>query len=207
MNSHRLLFSAAILSLAAALPLRAAEDVEPPINYTLKIGDQSTRLVPGTESEVKGNFTNPKVTLVPDEHRTFTYGGVTFSYPSNFAFEADFSEKGLKSWTLDGSDCVIMLHRYETEKVTPKELMKSLKEAYGKNSRIEPVTHTFNGKEYSGMRIHASLADTKFFQDVIALPSEKGSCIMILQDLPTSAKVSDAETKQVMKLLNETLKL
>jgi hypothetical protein len=207
MNCHRLLVSAVIISLAAALPLHAAEDVEPPLNYTLKIGDQSTRLVPGTEAEVKGTFTNPKITLVPDEHRTFTYGGVTFGYPSNFAFEADFSEAGLKSWTLDGSDCVIMLHRYETEKVTPKELIVSLKAAYGEKSKTEPITHTFNGKKYSGMRIHASLADTKFFQDVIALPSEKGSCIMILQDLPTNAKVSDAETKQVMKLLNETLKL
>jgi hypothetical protein len=207
MKFQRLVVATATLLLAAGNPLPASEALEPPLNYTLKIGDQNVRLVPGTEVELKGTFTNPKVTLVPDDHRLFTYGGVTFGYPSDFAFEADFSEKGLKSWTLDGSDFVIMVHCYEAEKITPADIATSLKEVFGKSSKTEPISHTFNGKKLAGLRIHATVAETTFFQDILALPSDEGSRLLILQDRPKDAKVSDAETKKVMKLLNETLKL
>lgn len=207
MKCPHLIAAAATLFLVAGNPLAASEALEPPLNYTLKMGERTVRLVPGTEVELKGTFTNPKLTLVPDDHRLFTYGGVTFGYPSDFAFEADFSEKGLKSWTLDGSDCVIMIHCYETEKTTPAAIAESLKGVYGEDSKTEPISHTFNGKKLSGVRVHATVAETTFFQDILALPSDQGSRLLILQDLPKHAKVSDAETKKVMKLLNETLKL
>jgi len=206
MKYQRLIVAAATLFLAAGNRLPAAENVEPPLNYTLKMGDQSVRLVPGKEAEIKGNFTNPTVTLVPDEHRTFSYGGVTFGYPSDFAFEADFGEKGLKTWTLDGSDSVIMLHCYETEKVTAEDIATSLKGVFGKGTKSEPTSMTFNGKKLSGVRVHATVAGSTFFQDILALPSEEGSRLLILQDRPKDAKVSEVETKKVMKLLNETLK-
>ena len=206
MKYQRLIVVAATLFLAAGNSLPAAENVEPPLNYTLKMGDQNVRRVPGTEVDIKGSFTNPKVTLIPDEHRTFTYGGVTFGYPSDFAFEADFGEKGLKTWSLDGNDSVIMLHCYETEKVTPADMATSLKGVYGKSTKSEPTSYTFNGKELTGVRIHATVAGSTFYQDVLALPSEKGSRLLILQDRPKEAKVSEVETNKVMKLLTETLK-
>ncbi|RYD64611.1 MAG: hypothetical protein EOP83_09325 [Verrucomicrobiaceae bacterium] len=206
MNRQRLFVVAAALFLAAGNSLPAAENVEPPLNYTLKIGDQNVRLVPGTEAAIKGTFTNPTVTLVPDDHRIFIYGGVTFGYPSDFAFEADFGEKGLKTWTLDGSDSVIMLHYYETEKVTPADIATSLKGVFGKDTKSEPTSQTFNGKKLTGVRINATVAGSTFFQDILALPTEEGSRLLILQDRPKEAKVSEDETKKVMKLLNETLK-
>jgi hypothetical protein len=199
---------AVAFSFLAALssgPVYAAEDTEPPLNYTLKIGDQSVRVVPGVAADVKGTFTDPKVTLVPDDHRTFGYGGMTFAYPSNFAFEADFSTDGLKFWTLDGNNFVIMIHHYEAEKVAPADLAAVMKDSYGDGTKTEPVSHTFNGNKLAGIRILATVAGTSLIQDILALPAKKGSRVLILQDLSPQEKVSDDESKQVFKLLGETL--
>lgn len=203
--ARRWLAVACLLPFSAS-PLSAAEDAEPPLNFTLKIGGQSVRVVPGTPVAVKGAFADPEVTLVPDAHRTFGYGGMNFAYPSNFAFEADFTEKGLKSWTLDGSNYVIMVQCYETVKVTPAGLAAVLKQTYGGTTKSEPVSHSFNGKKLEGVRVMATVAGTSFTQDVLALPAEKGSRFLILQDLSPQEKTTDAESKQALKLLGETLK-
>jgi hypothetical protein len=200
---------AVAISLMANLsssPVSVAEDTEPPLNYTLKIGDQSVRVVPGVAAEVKGTFTNPKVTLVPDAHRTFGYGGMAFAYPSNFAFEADFSTNGLKSWTLDGNNFVIMIHHYKAEEVAPADLAKVMMQSFGGGTKSEPVSRTFNGNQLAGVRILATVAGTSLIQDILALPAKNGSRVLILQDLSPQEKVSDDESKQVLKLLGETLK-
>ena len=200
---------AVAFSLLAAFscgPVSAAEDTEPPLHFTLKIGDRSVRVAPGVAADVKGKFTDPKVTLVPDAHRTFGYGGMTFDYPSNFAFEADFSTNGLKMWTLDGNNFVIMIHHYEAETVAPADLAEVMKKSYGAGAKSEPVSHNFNGTKLSGVRIHATVAGTSLIQDILALPAKEGGRVLILQDLSPQEKVSDDESKQVLKLLGETLK-
>lgn len=198
--------SISLLASFSSSPAFAAEDTEPPLNYTLKIGDESVRIVPGVAVDVKGAFTDPVVTLVPDAHRSFGYGGMTFSYPSNFAFEADFSTNGLKMWTLDGNNFVIMVHHYEAESVAPADLAAVMKKSYGAGTKSEPVSHTFNGHKLAGVRIRATVAGTSLIQDILALPAKQGGRILILQDLSPQEKVSDDESKQVLKLLGETLK-
>ena len=196
----------AVLTSFSGNALSAAEDTEPPLNFTLKIGGKSVRVVPGTAVAVKGTFTDPEVSLVPDAHRTFGYGGMSFAYPSNFAFETDFTEQGLKSWTLDGSNFVIMVQCYDTVKVAPAELAAVWKQTYGEATTSEPVSRTFNGKKLDGVRVIATVAGTSFIQDVLALAAEEGSRLLILQDLSPQEKATDDESKQVLKLLDESLK-
>jgi len=197
---------ATILCLLASSLAMASEQDEPSLVYTLQIDDQKIRVVPGQEIEIMGAFENPKVTLVPDKARLFTYSGITFKYPSQFAFEADFETAGVKMWSLDGNDCVIMVQQYEALQMTPQTFSEILKESYGPETKLENKSYRFNGQQYSGVRVRVSLAGTALIQDVIALPTKKGSRLLVLQDLPPEEKVSQDESKFVLKLLDETLK-
>jgi hypothetical protein len=185
--------------------LVASEKEEPPLGYSLRLDKQTIRLVPGQEIQIPGRFENPRATLVPDKERLFTYGGVQFKYPASFSFEADLETEGIKVWTLDGNDFVITIHQYESEGITPKYLADELKKVYGAKTKTESKSYTFNGEKYSGLRVNATVAETKVIQDILTVPSKKGSRLLILQDHPPDAKVSQDESKLVLKLLNETL--
>jgi hypothetical protein len=198
------LLTALLLLLPATLLLASDKD-EPALSYTLRVDKETVRLVPGKEMQIKGRFDNPTVALVPDTERLFTYGQVTFKYPANFAFEADFENEGVKLWTLDGNSFVIMVHHYESVEMTPKGFAEQLKELYGSGTRTENKSYTFNGQKYSGVRVHVNIASQKLIQDVLALPTKKGSRLLILQDNPPEEKQSD-ESKTVLKLLDQTLK-
>jgi hypothetical protein len=67
-------------------------------------------------------------------------------------------------------------------------------------------SYNFNGQKYSGIRVRVTIAQTKLIQDVLALPTQKGSRLLILQDNEPEDKISEEESKAVLKLLNETLK-
>jgi len=194
-----------LMLLLPATLLLASDKEEPVLSYTLRLDKETVRLTPGKAVEIKGRFDNPMATLVPDTERLFTYGQVTFKYPANFAFEADFGTEGVKLWTLDGNAFVIMVHQYESVEMTPKAFADQLKGLYGAGTRIENKSYTFNGQKYSGVRVHVDIASQKLIQDVLALPAKKGSRLLILQDDPPSEKQSD-ESKTVLKLLDETLK-
>ena len=175
---------ATILLLCPSTLLVASDKEEPALSYTLRLDKETIRLVPGKEIQIKGRFDNPTATLVPDTERLFTHGQVTFKYPANFAFEADFDTKDVKIWTLDGNSCVIMVHQYESAEMAPKEFAAQLKKMYGAGTRIESRLFSLNGQKYSGVRIHATIASQKLIQDVLALPAKKGSRLLILGRRP-----------------------
>src|SRR5688572_8619021 len=128
-SSAMKLLTTLILLVPASL-LLASDQEEPALSYTLRLDKETVRLTPGTAVEIKGRFDNPKATLVPDTERLFTYGQITFKYPANFAFEADFDTEGVKLWTLDGNSFVIMVHQYESIEMTPRAFADQLKGHY-----------------------------------------------------------------------------
>ena len=183
-----------------------AEDREPALGYTLRINGKEIRLEPGKEIQVDGEFKDPKVSLVPDKFRKFSGAGVSFNYPSHFAFAMDAEEEGVTIWTLDGNNVVIMLQAYDAV-MSPKELGEVLKSTYGPTTKVEGVSHTFEDKKYSGVRVSAIMAGASLTQDLIALPSPEGSRILLLQGLDEKDAASKEEAKAVLKFLDETLKL
>ncbi|MEP4077884.1 hypothetical protein [Haloferula sp.] len=195
------------LSVLAVTAVQGVEDVEPPIGFSLQVGDAKIRLEPGKAKTLKGKFEDPSVKLVPDDFRIFSYGGVHFKYPSGFGFEADMTTPDVKLWTLDGNDSVIMLQYYVGVELSAKEMADQLIGFYGAAAKGEPkkIGHRYNGKEYSGFRVTAEIAGAVIFQDVLAIPTKDGSRILVIQDLPAAEKVSEKEAKLVSKFLNETL--
>ena len=197
-----------VLILSTFFTFLCADDSkEPQLGFTLKIDNQTVKLEENKAVQLSGISKNPKVTLIPDKHRYFTYAGLKFYYPSNMSFEADFSEPGLKMWTLDGNDFVLSVHHYTGLKLTAKALANQLKAYYGKSTKASPISYTFNKVKYSGLRIEAKIAGSGIIQDVIEIPTKKGSRIIILQDSIASEKVSEDERKLILGLLEKSFQL
>ena len=182
-----------------------AETEEPKLSYELLIGEKRVDITADNETVVEGDFSNPKIRLIPSKVRLFNYAGISFEYPSNFAFEADLTTPGIKIWTLDGNDNVIMIQKH-AGKIELSELMMELKTLYGEGVEPAKVKHMLGGKEYSGLRVKLELATIKIIQDYIQLPCKDGSLVMMVQDFPIEEKISDAEIKNVLKLLNTSFK-
>jgi hypothetical protein len=81
------------LVLAGAVAAPAGDESrEPPLLFSVSVGAVT---VPATEGEavsVAGTFQDPRVTVRPEPHRLFPYGGVSFHYPRGFTFEADLDD-------------------------------------------------------------------------------------------------------------------
>jgi hypothetical protein len=197
--------NAAVLLAAAAGAAFASEDKEPEHGYTLYLNGRAIRVPPNENQVIRGTLVDPSIRLVPDRERRVTFGGLAFAYPSDFAFNADFSTVGARQWTLDGNDFVIMVQQWERAKVGPEELAIQLRLTYGKAVVRKPVSYRLNGQDYSGIRVTYEIAGSTLFQDVLGLPSERGSRLLILQGLVEQEKGKEAT--RVMKLLDETLEV
>jgi hypothetical protein len=89
----------------------AAENIEPPLGYTLIINGVEKRVILGSDLQIQGNFTNPTIKIVPDKEREFLHGGFSFKYPSYFTFESDIESDKYKNWTMSGNDFKIMIFK------------------------------------------------------------------------------------------------
>lgn len=190
------------LSLAPlALGQVDPESVEPSLEYSLMVNDQVVRLTPGTPVKLKGSFTAPTVKLVPDDHRTFGYAGVQFQYPSNFAFECDLTEDAVRTWSLDGASCVIMVQQYQAA-IEAADLAASLVDQYGEgNAAVTDVSITLVKKKVAGKRVTAKVANSQIIQDVFRVPSAKGTTLLLLQHSPNDDGSVPEERKLMEKLL------
>lgn len=189
-------------------PFLVADDaVEPPIIYTLQVGDEKIRTTANNEVKLQGVFENPTMKIVPDEQRLFNYAGISFQYPKYFSFEADFTEEGVKIWSLDGNDNVIMVQHFPDQEISLNELVQSTLDIVGRQTKTQKVNYTFNNHKLEGTRLLINIAGITIYQDVCKLPSKGGARFLIIQDMPASEKVSDKEVKQLKKLLSDSLKI
>ncbi len=187
--------------------LKASEEKEPPLGYTLQIGEERVALEPGREVQVKGRFENPKLILVPDEERQFGAAGVQFQYPAYFTFEADFTAEGIRIWTLSGKQQVLMVQAMAGVKLSAQDMADALRTQYGKGAKTAPVSWKIGDRQYDAVRVSFHLAGVKLVQDVLALPTKNGSRFLIQQDSTEDDPAHEAEKELVTALLNKTLTL
>lgn len=180
------------------------ESIEPPLGYSLQVGDKVIRLKEGEPAQLAGTFANPKITLTSDDYRVFPYAGISFRYPSYFAFEADSKSKTLHTWVLSGNDCKIMIHQYKL-KVDTSDLVEALVDRYGKENTVQSdVSLTLAGQTLNGKRIKAKIFGSTFVQDLIPIPSTKGVTILLLQDSPNDDGTASDERRLLEKRLVES---
>lgn len=185
-------------------PQAVDETSEPKLGFTVRIGATELKLSEGDQLPAKGTFTDPSVSVTVDPERLFTHGGLSFSYPRHFAFEADLADAASQSWTLSGNDVKILIFRFATE-LSVDAYVKELVEGFGPKTTVSPVSIQLGSRQYSGQRLRAVVATHEFTQDVFALPSVKGrGRMLVVQDDGSGNK---PESQPTRALLSKTFQI
>jgi hypothetical protein len=188
-----------------------AEDKEPPQIFFLESGGKKLPVEldkPFKAADLGGDT----ATLRVEPHRVFSYAGLSFHYPRQYAFNATTQPPVLSMWTLSGTDCVIMVHRYKGEQdhaeVRRKYLdgmAKRFKEG-GKYKESEAALE-LKGTALKGTALELAVADELVRQEVYAFKSGGDSVVFILQNSPRKGGTPSDERVQAGRMLKETFRL
>ncbi|MFN7733552.1 MAG: hypothetical protein ACK5OB_16770 [Pirellula sp.] len=181
------------------------ESTEPPLKYTLKVGDQSIDINEGETARLEGVFTNPEVTLTTQPFREFTYQGISFRYPSKFVFEADLDDANYKNWTLSGNDFKIMYFVLNA-RLTTSDFAKSMMGKFGlENCELANAPQMkFGDKSLSGTTLNVTLAGNKLVIDIYGVSSNgKQTKLLVLQDDLDDSGNRSTEGKQALEFFRQ----
>lgn len=161
------------------------ESKEPPLTYSVRIGDKSVTTVEGETARFEGTFTNPEVTIAAQQHRMFPYQGVSFKYPRSFTFEADLSDPDAKIWTLSGNDFKIMYFVLNT-RLTAADFARTMINQFGKQSSkvLNGSAKTTLGKHtLLGATLRATLATHSMIMEIYGIPTPGARTkLLVFQD-------------------------
>jgi len=186
------------------------ESAEPPVEYTVTVGERSVVLKDGDVGRLDGTFTDPQVKVIAKQTRVFPYQGVVFEYPRAFTFEADFSDKAAKNWTLSGNDFKITLFSCD-DNLTSSEFAESMMSQFGRenckvtnsNARITLGSHAL-----SGTSIRITIAAHSMAMDCYRLPSRgRKTRLLVFQDSLDEVGKRSKEGTVTMDLLRKSFKL
>lgn len=207
----RRFFSLMAFALAGPLvssPAVAADETQEPRQvFRVEIAGQIHRVPEGDPLPLQGTFTDPTVKITAEPFREFTYGGMSFRYPKQFTFEAEVEGDGNRNWTLSGNDFKIMAFVLPDD-VSADAYAAAIVAQFGEeNCTVSEFKSDLPGAEEQGTQIKVNVAGHAMTMDVIELPTEKGSRLLVLQDSPTAAGARSKEAQATMKELKATFQL
>ncbi len=205
------MFRSTILACSISLIFASAgqcqdETKEPPIEYQLLVNGKALNVELDTEFEldIQGKT---KLKLTASNVRNFKYGGITFPYPTSFAFEAELDAVS-KLWTLDGSSCLIMVFAFPSANgLGHKSFAESIGAEYQNEPDFSPTTLTCDGQELEGTQLNIKIEQTNLVQMVFEIPTKDGARVIVLQDTLEDDGSHTAEFNGVVKLLKQNLKI
>ena len=186
--------------------------VEPPLEFQLQVGDQHVPVALDEAFTVTldGEAVRMMLTVAPD--RLFdNAGGVRFRYPKDMVFAYDGSEPNMKLWSFDGTDCVVLLFKFEDQDVAPADVLTSIFEEmlskFGRGStRVTDIRSVLGGRTFKGRRLVARIAGEAIQQDYVAFQHSGDAYVLSVQDSLTDSGQTTAETRAVQALLARTFK-
>lgn len=181
---------------------------DPPLQLTVSIGGHEQRLVEGVEAVVVIDGKQTKVKVVVEPMRRFQAAGVEFDFPRDMAFEHDAED--FDSWTLDGSDVIVHVHRHEAGKaidLTRGTLAGMLATLDGDSDA--PVRHevTLGGTKYTGFRGRATFGPATIEVIAVGIDIGKRPLVLMLQHTLADDGTESAEKKRVLEMIEKTLKV
>jgi hypothetical protein len=188
---------------------RRDESKEPPLKYTLRIGDKSIAITEGETARVDGTFSNPEVTLTAQPHRVFPYQGISFKYPRAFTFEADLEDADYKNWTLSGNDFKIT-YLVLNDRLTTGDFADNMMDQIGRENCtvVKASPMKFGDKELSGTTLNATVVGNKMLVDIYRIPSTGTQTkLLVLQDNLDDTGNRSIEGNTTLQLLEQSSKL
>jgi hypothetical protein len=165
---------------------RVDETVEPPMKFTLEVGDSRHVIEIGKPLSLETEEGKTVVVLRADDHRVFPYGGVRFRYPAHFSFEADLETPGAHIWSLDGTDVVLMVQRFPgrtDHEVCRREVARATASQLGiRRPRTSETKRKLGGREVPGTRLDVAIGVTRLTMDFYSLVVGRATVLIVVQD-------------------------
>lgn len=184
------------------------EKSEPPLELEVELDGKVVAALANQPTEVVVGDKKLKLKVTAKPWRTFRAAGIEFRYPSGHRFEYEENET-LRTWTLDGNDntiTVIFNDAEDLDSVT-KEFLEGVEEGLPNPKRTKsPRPLRLGGREVTGTRFQASVADQILVQDIYGLKVKNGVVFLILADLPEKADRPTAETESAIKQVAESFR-
>jgi len=203
-------FAAVVCSSYAVLIADTAQknEAEPPMSFELVIDGNATPVELDKPVKVTVHGKETTIRLAAKPTRLFRKAGISFDYPRHMAFEYDDSTPGLRIWSLDGNNTVLMLLKYDMP-IKPANalnlMVSQLVGQYGRsNSKVSASSIELGDSKLSGKRITASIAGEKLHQDLYAFGDEEGPWLLMVQDMPDELGKVTKETQQTIDLLQSS---
>lgn len=182
------------------------EKKEPELKYFLEVNGKKQDVVLGKPFQITGTFTDPKAVLSVSQTRNFTFGGLSFLYPSNLKWEAEIEGENDKTWTLSGEDFLVIV-MLSPEELTLNEFIDSLVLQYEKDSaKVSDCERTLGSQKYKGKTVSVHVKGIFIVQEVYILPAKSGVRIIIFQDSPEEKKISSPEGEKAMEVIVKNFK-
>lgn len=185
------------------------ETVAPPQLLSLEIeggGKTSVEIDKPFTAMINGKLVKMKLTANP--LRSLEIGGVSLRYPRSFTFEYEL-DAGVHTWSIEGPATMLMLIAREDQ--TPaaflKEMEASLVDLYGAETRVSDTEITIQRRVLKGRRLSIQIAGSLLRQDLYSFKTGARTYCMIVQDSLTADGKTSQGTREVLKLLSETLKI
>ena len=188
---------ASVLLLAPLAPLVAQdpdpEMVEPPEQFELTLGGRTYEVRAGEPFEVELAGETYAGDLEPSDTRRLALDDLSFEYPNGMTFEYEASP-GMRMWTLDGNDAVIM--KQENLVVGIEESLAELGDPVRDDASIE-----LEGTTHRGVTIDVEISDFTLHSEVYMI-GEKVA--LILQDSRDVGEDVTEEFELARELLEDT---
>lgn len=194
-------------SLSTALVLRQDPATEPPLLVRVHLDGKEHILSDGGELvlDLGGKETKLKVAVEP--LKQFQAAGVEFAFPRDMAFEYDAEEP--ESWTLDGNNVVLHLHRHKTgnPRAMARSTLTSMLSMLDEDAK-RPVRRevSLGGKKYDGLVGRVQVGPAVLQVTAVGLEIGEQTLVVMVQD-NLDVDQETAECKRIFELLDRTLKI
>jgi hypothetical protein len=188
--------------LGVAAARGADESREPPLLFSVSVGPAMVSVTEGETVPVAGSFKDPPVTVRPEAHRVFPYGGISFRYPRTFTFEADLDDPDIRSWTLSGNDFKVIYFVFSVP-VTPEGQTKETCKSYGNCRFLDRSANLkLAGVTLTGVRVEATIQGNRMTHEAYQVPTKgKGSRLLVFQDWPGDGEPRSREGAEALRML------
>jgi hypothetical protein len=199
----------ALLSTALVIPrLQQPAANEPPLRIELQIGAEKHAFVDGQEAELTIAGKPVKVKATVAATRRFEGGGIAFEFPRDMAFDHD-QEDNLETWTLDGNDIVILVHRHSegaAAAIAADTLASMLTALDPEAEKAKPCKLKLGGKEFDGVQGRVEMMDGLAVMEVQAAGVRvgTGSVVLMVQRAIDDGSEASGELERVLDLLAKT---
>ena len=181
----RLALLSCFLCLVFGITASFAEDEsqEPPLTYEVKLDDKTISAQKVEHTELPGMFTNPNVTITPNQNRMFSYQGIRFQYPRSFEYKADFSNPRVKMWHLLGDNLCVNIIASLVD-ITPGSVVNTFRSDFRLDDtqvKIARAEMTLGTETLKGISLQVLKANktANLTLDVFQVPSRSNSKIII----------------------------